>query len=221
MLQIQAQDDLSVLDFIGLICGRIAILSSMALKTFVRVSGINNLSDARYCAGMEVNELGFNIESNHSNYTDPEKFKELSEWLSGVEFVGEITDDTTDVAQCIVGYTLNAIQIESLGQIEAALATGLPVSFIADSPEEAKEAWLLSDRKLSFVLIKSCEAGSISAELPALINDGFNAGDLISLLDQFQPKGIVLEGGNEIRPGYKDFNELADILELLEIDDLA
>ena len=65
------------------------------------------------------------------------------------------------------------------------------------------------------------KSGSISAELPALINDGFNAGDLLSLLDQFQPKGIVLEGGNEIRPGYKDFNELADILELLEIDDLA
>ncbi|MFT6873471.1 MAG: phosphoribosylanthranilate isomerase, partial [Roseivirga sp.] len=139
----------------------------------------------------------------------------------GVGFVGEITDDTTDVAQCIVGYTLNAIQIESLGQIETALATGLPVSFIADSAEEAKEAWLLSDRKLSFVLIKSSEAGSIAAELPTLINDGFNAGDLLSLLAQVQPKGIVLEGGNEIRPGYKDFNELADILELLEIDDLA
>ncbi len=220
-LQIQAQDDLSVLDFIGLICVRIAILYSMALKTFVRVSGINNLSDARYCAGMEVNQLGFNIEANHSNYTDPEKFKELSEWLSGVEFVGELTDKTTDVAQCIVGYALDAIQIESLGQVEAALATGLPVSFIADHAEEAKEAWSLADGRLSYILIKSSEAGSIAAELPTLINDGFNAGDLVSILDQVQPKGIVLEGGNEIRPGYKDFDALADILELLEIDDLA
>lgn len=193
----------------------------MALKTFVRVSGINNLSDARYCAGMNVNELGFNIEENHSNYTDQEKFKELSEWLSGVEFVGEITDDSTDIAQCIEGYALNAIQIESLGQIEAAMATGLPVSFIADNPEDAKEAWLLSDSKLSFVLIKSSEANTISAELPTLINDGFSAANLDSILDEVQPKGIVLEGGNEIRPGYKDFDELADILELLEIDDLA
>ena len=32
-------------------------------------------------------------------------------------------------------------------------------------------------------------------------------------------KGISLKGGEEIRPGYKDFDELADILEALEIED--
>lgn len=37
----------------------------MALKTFVKISGVNNLSDARYCAGMGVNQLGFNIEDKH------------------------------------------------------------------------------------------------------------------------------------------------------------
>ncbi|MFT7382188.1 MAG: phosphoribosylanthranilate isomerase, partial [Roseivirga sp.] len=30
-----------------------------------------------------------------------------------------------------------------------------------------------------------------------------------------------IRGGNEIRPGYKDFDEMADILEALEIDDMA
>lgn len=212
---------MSVLDFIALICGRIAILSSMALKTFVRVSGINNLSDARYCAGMEVNELGFNIETNHANYTDKDKFKELAEWLSGVEFVGEITDSSTDIAQCIEGYTLNAIQIENLEQIEPAVATGLPVSFIADNTVEANEAWSLSKGQLAYVLIKSSEASAIAAALPTLMNDGFDADNLVSILEEVRPKGIVLEGGNEIRPGYKDFDQLADILELLEIDDLA
>ena len=53
----------------------------MALKTFVKVSGINNLSDARYCSGMEVNQLGFSIEPSSPNYTDPEKFKEIKGWL--------------------------------------------------------------------------------------------------------------------------------------------
>ena len=48
----------------------------MALKTFVKISGVNNLSDARYCAGMGVNQLGFNIEDKHPNYTDPQSFKE-------------------------------------------------------------------------------------------------------------------------------------------------
>ena len=62
----------------------------MALKTTVKVSKVNNLSDARYCAGMGVNQLGFNIEPDHENYTDPKSFKELADWVSGVEFVGEI-----------------------------------------------------------------------------------------------------------------------------------
>jgi len=31
--------------------------------------------------------------------------------------------------------------------------------------------------------------------------------------------GIALKGGEEITPGYKDFDELADILEKLELED--
>ena len=34
----------------------------MSLKYFVHVSSINNLSDARYCSGMMVNSLGFDID---------------------------------------------------------------------------------------------------------------------------------------------------------------
>lgn len=193
----------------------------MALKTFVRVSGINNLSDARYCAGMEVNELGFNIETNHANYTDRDKFKELSEWLSGVQFIGEITEPLTDIAQSIQGYALDAIQIENLGQIEAALATGLGVSFIAANADEAREAYSIANGQLAYILIYSSEAANIASDIPTLINDGFDTENLPAILAEVRPKGIVLEGGNEIRPGYKDFDQLADILELLEIDDLA
>ncbi len=193
----------------------------MALRTFVRVNGINNLSDARYCAGMEVNELGFNIEENHSNYTDPAKFKELADWLSGVGFVGEITDEATNVSKAIDGYALNGIQIENLGQVEAALSTGLSVSFVATNAAMAEEAWALSKGRLSYMLLDVGVNAEVQSELPVLITDGFDANNVRTILDQAKPKGIVLEGGTEIRPGYKDFDTLADILELLEIDDLA
>jgi len=61
----------------------------MALKTFVKISSVNNLSDARYCSGMQVNLMGFNLEESNKNYTSPEKFKEITSWLSGLEFVAE------------------------------------------------------------------------------------------------------------------------------------
>lgn len=193
---------------------------NMALRTFVRVNGINNLSDARYCAGMEVNELGFNIEANHPNYTDPDKFKELIDWLSGVEFVGEITDPKTDIESAIANYSLNALQVEDLDQIDAAMSTGLKVSYMANTLAEAKEAWSRSKAQLSHILLPVSELTE-TAELPVLLTDGFDAGNLDAMLKASEAKGIALEGGSEIRPGYKDFDELADILELLEIDDLA
>jgi phosphoribosylanthranilate isomerase len=68
----------------------------MALKTFVKVSTVNNLSDARYCAGMYVNWLGFNLEESSPDYLSPEKFTEITEWLSGLEYVGEFENSHPD-----------------------------------------------------------------------------------------------------------------------------
>ena len=39
----------------------------MSLKYFVHVSSISNLSDARYCSGMMVDSLGYNLDEN-SNF---------------------------------------------------------------------------------------------------------------------------------------------------------
>ncbi|MFT6971874.1 MAG: phosphoribosylanthranilate isomerase, partial [Roseivirga sp.] len=88
----------------------------MALKTFVKVSGINNLSDARYCAGMGVNQVGFEIEEGSPNYVDQQSFKEIKGWLSGVEFVGEINGSVGSIANLVKDYGLDAIQIENMAQ---------------------------------------------------------------------------------------------------------
>ena len=53
------------------------------LKTKVKVSSIENLSDARYCAGMGVEWLGFPLAM------PVEKLEEIRNWLAGVQIVGE------------------------------------------------------------------------------------------------------------------------------------
>ena len=57
----------------------------MALKTFVKISSINNLSAARYCAGMGVDFLSFPISS-----IDPKKYQEITGWVAGPKFGVEI-----------------------------------------------------------------------------------------------------------------------------------
>lgn len=197
----------------------------MALRTFVKVSGINNLSDARYCAGMEVNQLGFEIEKSASNYTDIQKYKEITEWLSGVEYVGEISSADSVIKVVIEGYQLNAIQVEHIEQINEALETGLAVSFLAHDIDSVKAAWEASGEKLAYVLLDASEIDqdrlkSLSKDIPVVLASGFTA-ETVTELAKSDLKGISIQGGNEIRPGYKDFDEMADILETLEIDDLA
>ena len=197
----------------------------MALRTFVKVSGINNLSDARYCAGMEVDQLGFEIEETASNYTDIQKFKEISDWLSGVEYVGEITSTGTAIKTLIEGYQLDAIQIENIGQISEALETGLPVSFLAHDIDSVRSAWEASQNQLAYVLLDTAEIEEdvlkgLAKDIPLVLASGFDA-ETVTELSKSDLKGISIQGGNEIRPGYKDFDEMADILEALEIDDLA
>ena len=64
----------------------------MALKVPVKVSGVSNLSDARYCAGMGVHWLGFSIKPDSPNYCSPEQFQEIASWVEGVSHVAEAHD---------------------------------------------------------------------------------------------------------------------------------
>lgn len=197
----------------------------MALKTFVKVSGINNLSDARYCAGMEVNQLGFEIEVGSSNYVDPQVFKEIKGWLSGVDFVGEITSNTTAINELIAHYEVDLIQIENIDQIGEALSTGLKVCFASNNKELAQKAWDLSEHRLAYILFDGTdysndEIDELAKLVPVVLASGFDAHTVNEKIES-SIKGISIRGGNEIRPGYKDFDEMADILEALEIDDLA
>ena len=194
----------------------------MALRTFVFVSGINNLSDARYCAGMEVDQLGFHIEKDHPNYTAPDKFTEMAEWLSGVDFVAEVSSPQATFEN-ITDYDVQTIKIENLDQVDVALGTGLDVVFATTDVSTARKAWSFSGENLSYVLFSGPvdQAIELANEMPVVATEGISPETINELLDKSKLKGIGLEGGDEIRPGFKDFDELADILEALEIDDLG
>ena len=51
---------------------------------------------------------------------------------------------------------------------------------------------------------------------PVLVSGDFKPEDIDNILSQENVQGICLKGGDELRPGQKDFDELADILEYLE-----
>lgn len=208
----------------------------MALKTFVKISRVNNLSDARYCAGMGVALLGFNCEPGTLHYVAPEKFRELSEWVAGVSFVAEFSSATPQTIGRLLGeYSVDYLQTDVPAYLGELKQLGLPL-ILKIEVETQEQAVLLpqlmqeQQPHTEFFLLQLTSNISkdkalmsnilnLSNDFEMVVSMPLDAAELDQLLSQYPLKGISLEGGEEIRAGYKDFDELAEILEILEVDE--
>ena len=208
----------------------------MSLKTFVKISNINNLSDARYCAGMYVNLMGFSLEENNKNFISPEKFKEITDWLSGLEYVAEFEESHPDtILEIVKEYpAINYLEIQeeihlkmlvnsSFGLILKCKVEDLDTidDLISKSKSYADfgvTLHLVSDT-LELDEAISSKIKELAEKCQVLLGFGLDAATIDDVLVSTKVKGISLEGGDEIKPGLKDFDELADILEVLELED--
>ncbi len=202
----------------------------MALKTLVKISSVNNLSDARYGAGMGVELMGFNLNKSEGNYIDVNTFTEITNWISGVKIVGEFADlDYLDIIEAISNYNLDFIQVDDMNQIIALKETKIPIILridISDSSfEELENLLKLAKAHISYFLLESKNNDialnnlfKLSENFPLILDSGVTIKSLDNIITQSSIKGIALKGGNEIQPGIRDFDEMADILEFLEIE---
>ncbi|WKK80473.2 phosphoribosylanthranilate isomerase [Marivirga arenosa] len=206
----------------------------MALKTFVKISEVNNLSDARYCAGMTVNLMGFDLQKDNPSYVSPENFMELTGWVSGLEFVGEYGDASEDeIKASIKDYELHYLQTDNPAIIPLFKDYKRILRFDMDKVTDAeavKNTMQEVENEVEFFLFESGNGNhykenvvnqvlDLSKDHPVVLGFNIDDNNVMSLVENTSIKGISLKGGEEIRPGYKDFDELADILETLEIDD--
>lgn len=200
----------------------------MALKTHVFISSVNNLSDARYCAGMHVDFIGFSFEPTSQNYISREKFKELTEWLSGVNFVGEFeSHNVQDIRMSLHEYGTDFVQVRDKDIVSQLQYDGFKVFLLMDIND-----WVnLGDVRPNYLVVEGIHKELLKEEINIIsklsqdhktfIGYGIDESNVDQVLADTQAHGIALQGGDEIKPGYKDYDELADILEKLEIDDLA
>ncbi|MFT7161225.1 MAG: phosphoribosylanthranilate isomerase [Bacteroidia bacterium] len=203
----------------------------MALKTFVKVGNITNLSDARYCAGMGVDLLGFCFDKDSDQFTDPEAYKEIAGWLSGPKFVGEFEtnngDEILDIKQQL---DLDYIQLDDI-ELANSLANSQNVIYhlklSSSEPGSLKSNFEQLSDNIKYILIEldgnnselENEIEKLAGIYPILKGYDILANTVASEVAQKQFAGISLKGSQEIKPGFKDYDELADILEALEDDD--
>ncbi len=206
----------------------------MALKTFVKIGGITNLSDARYCSGMYVNLLGFSVEQTSDKYISPSQFSEITGWLSGLEYVGEFeTSNADEVLETLKNYPgISWVEHQNLDILLNLKNSGFTLIYKKDLTEvrahveEVSDT--LSESEIIYHLTSDNETLStkdlevinqLSERCEIILGAGISSENVLDLLTQSTFKGIALTGGNEIKPGLKDFDELADILEKIEIEE--
>ena len=190
----------------------------MGLITFVKVGNITNLSDARYCAGMGVDDIGFCTDRNSQSYIQPSLANSILEWVSGVNIVAEGIPSDED------SYSFDKIQV-GLGEVHP--DPSIPKIITLTVSDIKKE--LTIPENTEYIVVDGTDNEIPGADLE-IVNEltkkhkvvlgfGFNTENVKPILTKIKLFGIAMNGSAEIRPGFNDYDELADILELLSDED--
>jgi phosphoribosylanthranilate isomerase len=202
------------------------------LSTLVKISAVTHLSDARYCAGMGVEMLGFCIDEGDENYVSPKKFTELKGWISGVQLVAETQQKDPELIKTLLtDYEVDLLQVNDptlLAVLDTELPLLLQIDCDAHTYDSLRDVVASADGLADYFLLESSTDQALSEEwltyierlsvdYPILVGFGLTDPEfVVELLDQLPIEGIALRGSQELRPGYKDYGSLMDILEALE-----
>lgn len=206
----------------------------MALKTLVKISNVTNLSDARYCAGMGVDMLGFSMDADSPDYVDPAKFTQIRSWVAGVLIVGETTStDPEVIEQLLDTYQPDLLQVDEAALLPYLGTFGKQLILRADlsqlTLDQLDTLFQTGSTGAEYVLLESngplhldddlkTVLQRLASHYPVLLGTGISVDNVHSLLTDLPVQGIALSGGNEERPGNKEFGELMDILQAIEVE---
>jgi phosphoribosylanthranilate isomerase len=183
----------------------------MPLRTFVKVSGVLNLSDARYCAGMGVDLLGFGAVEGQEAFIKPAQFQDIRGWVTGPQIVAEAygIKSPAEMDYILENYKPDYIE---MGMRELSLFSSLPLPVII-SVESAAELEIIPFSP-AFIISNS----RMHSTTPLLVRVESRA-ETERLLADPGIKGIVLKGGTEEKPGLKKYEMIDEVLEFLEIEE--
>lgn len=196
----------------------------MALKLPVKLGQVNNLSDARYAAGMGVEAIGFCINSGESAGLTSTVMNDITKWLAGVRIVGEVGGTLNADLEA---YNFDILEVNNPALLSSETKSLLRIATTADNIDSLNGVFkdLMDQVEYYIVEVNSEELPDLGQQLKALsqkysiyIATSFDPYNLHYVTEVVQPLGIELKGGVEEKPGLSSYDGIADILELLEAD---
>ena len=197
----------------------------MPLKTLVKVGNISNLSDARYCAGMGVEMLGFTVIEGRENFIPSKSYQEIRGWVSGPSVVAEVygLHAETNITAIRNDYSPDFLEL-SVDDLPNLSDKTLPLILLTTEDSLTKNLIQLNSIKerIAFLILEESNntwsfIEKTAAIFPVLValESSLN---LPGVLEKTNLKGIVLNGSQELKPGLKDYDQLAEVLEQLDTD---
>jgi len=180
---------------------------------------IANLTDARYFAAWGVEGMAFNMDPSASDSMTIDQVKEIVDWVEGpdtmikmegldvLENLGEI-QSKVDVRGVIVGPFIDTATLSNFDKIyricslegdvndHEHLILLLPFDFDKISTDQKEKIKSITSGREVFL-----DANFTSSHLDEIGNLGFT--------------GIILKGGEEEKVGFKSYDELDEILEVI------
>ncbi len=210
----------------------------MTLITNLKFGEVTNLSDARFAAGSQAKFVGFSLDPENENYIESEDLKEITGWIEGIGLVGEFgKQDFEEISQAIQDFNLDYVQLNeatnffSYSKLKAQIIQNLDLGAFRDR-EELEYYIEDSYRNITYYMFSIYDEQSLedflnnpnftkkvkdfTEDLNVILNFPFNAENIVDMVNDFRPYGINIYAGGEERPGYKDFDELIQMVESLD-----
>lgn len=195
----------------------------------VKICGLTNLEDARFCAGAGADFLGFIQYPKSPRYVAPETAKEIIAWMYGPEPVGVfVNEDVATVNRTAEAAGFALVQLHGneppalCAQIERPVIKAFRIrpGATADhlraqmAPYRAHVAYFLLDTHHPTRWGGTGEtfdwhhARALAADFPILLAGGLNTANVEDAVRQVRPLGVDLSSSLEAAPGKKDFDKL-------------
>jgi phosphoribosylanthranilate isomerase len=174
------------------------------------VKRITSLSEARYCSGMMVDYISFDLNPESVDYVPKNEFEEIKNWLSGVKILGSFeTLDIFKIIEALNNYSLDGF---IFSENQKAMLDEIEVSdkFL----EVSNETDLDDNLNLNYVI---CSGNSQDVENWARIYNVLHGYDFSNVeVELSYLQGYAFKGSRELRPGINNYDGLMEALEKLE-----
>jgi phosphoribosylanthranilate isomerase len=167
---------------------------------------------------MGVDMLGFRVMEDQDNHIAIGLFQQIRGWVSGPQVVAEMygLKKATDIHAVLQNYAPDMVEMTFQdyqtykSELQLPFIVYLAPSELGNIKEHHKRVayWLIEDDSIP-------KLKGINGPQPVLLRTGLKE-NVEKVMGNNLIKGIALNGSPELRPGFKDYDDLSEILEVLE-----